>query len=207
MATTNGAGDVFPRRNLPGAAEQWGRKVEDRIEAGESSEVQLTQVVNNMGRATAGQLAVLSRQIEVLSTQQADLVGRVAYFSNDGTGSYSAPGDHVIAGNSITITLDEPRVVQVDQSASAFASSPSTVAAGYLLLRVNSTVVQRGPTLGSTVISAIAPDSTTLPLASSALISLPQGTHSITPVLSTQGAGTITLQESFITVNVLQVVS
>lgn len=206
MATTSSK-DVFPRRNLPGEAEQWGRNVENRIEAGEDSETQLSQVVNNMGRATAGQLAVLSRQIGVLTTQQADLVGRVAYFSNDGTGSYSAPGDHVITGNSITITLDEPRVVQVDQSASASAFSPSTSASGFFLLQVNSSVIQRGSRLGSTVISAVSPNFVSVPISSSALISLPAGAHTITPVLSTQGSGTITLQESFITVNVLQVVS
>lgn len=68
MEVINGAGDVFPRRNLPPEAEQWGRKVEDRIVSGENSEVQLSQVVNNMGRSTAGQLAVLSNQLTELSS-------------------------------------------------------------------------------------------------------------------------------------------
>lgn len=62
--------DIFPRRNLPGGAEQWGRSVESRIEAGENSEVQLSQVVNNMGRSTAGQLAVLAGQIDLLRETQ-----------------------------------------------------------------------------------------------------------------------------------------
>lgn len=69
MATTSSK-DVFPRRNLPGEAERWGRDVENRIEAGEDSETQLSQVVNNMGRATAGQLAVLSRQVTELGSHR-----------------------------------------------------------------------------------------------------------------------------------------
>lgn len=62
--------DVFPPRGLPGRSEEWGRQVENRIEAGEKSEQQLEQKVDNGLRATGGQLAVLARQVSELSSHK-----------------------------------------------------------------------------------------------------------------------------------------
>lgn len=59
--------DVFPPYNLPDAAIPWGREAQKRIIAGENSEVQLTQKVDNGLRATAGQLSALADQINGLS--------------------------------------------------------------------------------------------------------------------------------------------
>lgn len=42
--------DVFPRRNLPADAEQWGRNVEDRIRDLEGAVVQLSQMVSGLSR-------------------------------------------------------------------------------------------------------------------------------------------------------------
>lgn len=56
--------DVFPPYNLPDEAVPWGREAQKRIIAGENSEVQLTQKVDNGLRATAGQLSSLADQVK-----------------------------------------------------------------------------------------------------------------------------------------------
>lgn len=61
--------DVFPARNLPGLAEDWGRHIEKRVVEGENSDQQLSQKVDNGLRATAGQLAVLAGQIDELTAR------------------------------------------------------------------------------------------------------------------------------------------
>lgn len=70
---------VYPPRNLPGLAEQWGRAVERKLESIDSDFTQLSQSSNNSDRANSGQLAVLSAAITELqerrsySTTPADL--------------------------------------------------------------------------------------------------------------------------------------
>lgn len=59
--------DVFPPYNLPDEAIPWGREAQKRIVAGEKSEVQLSQKVDNGLRATAGQLSTLASQVTELS--------------------------------------------------------------------------------------------------------------------------------------------
>ncbi len=65
--------DVYPPRDLPGRADDWGRRVEGVAEDLYKAQVQLRQTVNNGQRATAGQLALLSRQIDRISESQEDL--------------------------------------------------------------------------------------------------------------------------------------
>lgn len=60
------ASGIFPRRNLPGEADAWGRHIELRIKDVERDSKILDQTVNNAGRADAGSLAVMSAQIEKL---------------------------------------------------------------------------------------------------------------------------------------------
>ena len=55
--------DIFPRRNLPPRAEQWGRSVEGEIETVEKAQTQDVQSDGNWSRASAGRLAVLSNSI------------------------------------------------------------------------------------------------------------------------------------------------
>lgn len=68
--------DVFPRRNLPSAAEPWGRKIDEvvRLQGRGISNLELSTQSNN--RANAGQLGVIGRQIEVLSAQQDQLTAQ-----------------------------------------------------------------------------------------------------------------------------------
>lgn len=69
-------GFVYPARNLPGLAENWGRAVESRIRNAESVVTQVSQTVDNGLRVNAGQLAVMSRQIDQLSEQVTELSSR-----------------------------------------------------------------------------------------------------------------------------------
>lgn len=59
--------DVFPRRNLPGAAEQWGRVVEDRTRELEKNAVAVNQALHGANRGAAAQLASISEQLNRLA--------------------------------------------------------------------------------------------------------------------------------------------
>lgn len=65
------SGDVFPRRNLPGDAEDWGRKVEGRITDLETALSGVGDTVGNQGRSNSGALALISDQIKQLAEVQA----------------------------------------------------------------------------------------------------------------------------------------
>lgn len=58
--------DVFPRRNLPVASEQWGREVERRILGAEASLERLNQSVSGMNRNIASSLQLLADQINAI---------------------------------------------------------------------------------------------------------------------------------------------
>lgn len=98
---------MFPRRNLPGLAEDWGRAIENRIVEGESQNEQTDQRVDNGLRATNGQLAVMSNQVVDLSDQVTELSkGRVTRTVNtaDTPFSYSTSG----AATALRLTVDIP---------------------------------------------------------------------------------------------------
>lgn len=60
--------DVFPRRNLPGSAEQWGRVVEDRTRELEKNAVAVNQSLHGANRDTAAQLANLAPSVARLTS-------------------------------------------------------------------------------------------------------------------------------------------
>lgn len=64
--------EVFPPRNLPGRAEEWGRSVEGWITSLEKSTTQTSQKQGNWGRGSAGRLAVLSRNIDEVSNRSSE---------------------------------------------------------------------------------------------------------------------------------------
>lgn len=70
---------VYPPRNLPGLAEDWGRAAEARDNILAKEQVQLSQTVNNALRATGGQLAVISQQVDLLGVTVSDLSNRRSY--------------------------------------------------------------------------------------------------------------------------------
>lgn len=103
--------DVFPPRDLPGRAEEWGRQVENRIEAGEKSEQQLEQKVDNGLRATGGQLAVLSRQLDAVAAQQEFLLSlSTVVYDSFNTMRTVADGNWMSSPPSVQITSPSGRV-------------------------------------------------------------------------------------------------
>lgn len=62
--------DVFPRRNLPAAAEPWGRKHDEVVRQLVRNYENLKLATQGDNRANAGQMGVVGRQIETLSEQQ-----------------------------------------------------------------------------------------------------------------------------------------
>lgn len=58
--------DVFPRRNLPGGAEPWGRAVQERIVSAEGGIVALRQSTQSQNRSTASSLSQLAAQVATL---------------------------------------------------------------------------------------------------------------------------------------------
>lgn len=56
-------GDIFPRRNLPGTAEEWGRTVESRIQQAEREALSVMGQTSGLNRNTASNLQELARQV------------------------------------------------------------------------------------------------------------------------------------------------
>lgn len=61
---------IFPRRDLPGASDNWGRAVERGLSGVVGKLTGTSQGFNNDSRATSGELAVLSSQIDELSERK-----------------------------------------------------------------------------------------------------------------------------------------
>lgn len=63
--------DVYPRRDLPGTADVWGRKVEEKQISLEVSTEINSQAIQAQNRNTASSLAVIGSQIQALTDAQA----------------------------------------------------------------------------------------------------------------------------------------
>lgn len=214
---------AYPQRNLPGRAEDWGRAVEAQ-QRNLSREVrQVSQAWENSARATGGQLAVISSQIDSiaeqqleleaqqgeLSAQQSDLVGRVSYFNSADASSTSFPsaGTYVISGSAVTFTLDRGRTVQVLATSSGYITSiigPGTPTARLAVSRSGSLV---GSVFSRGAMSSIGRSGFEGSIVTPALLDLPEGTHTLTPAIEffkrQTGDGFICNNVS-LTVNVLQ---
>lgn len=132
--------DVFPRRNLPGEAEQWGRAHDDRVIALETRLEALSATSSGQNRNTASSLSVLGGQFR-------DLIGRVSNYDSSATEyEWNSPVNitEVAVGPILSFTLTETRKVRLRASIfiDAQVSTPSgSVAAAYsntrLTLRLN----------------------------------------------------------------------
>lgn len=89
---------VYPPRNLPGKAEDWGRAVESRDKILEKELAQSVQKFDNGLRATGGQLAVVASQIDTVSAQQATLGLTVTELASRSTHQVS-PASISVTGN------------------------------------------------------------------------------------------------------------
>lgn len=65
--------DVFPRRNLPPQAEQWGREVENRVTSLETETGVNAQGLAGQNRNIASSLSLIAQQIEDLRATQATI--------------------------------------------------------------------------------------------------------------------------------------
>lgn len=109
--------NVFPPRSLPGIAENWGRHVEQRIELGEKSEVQLAQKVDNGLRANEGVLTTLSSQVNELFERSPKSVSSNEYSSVlVNAGSMGSWGWGSASTVSLPFEITAPREVQVSYS-------------------------------------------------------------------------------------------
>lgn len=65
--------DVFPRRNLPGRAEKWGRSIESNLNDLVDRNRALDRVVDNGLRSNSGQAAFLTNQVDSLLSRATQL--------------------------------------------------------------------------------------------------------------------------------------
>lgn len=74
--------DVFPRRNLPGEAEQWGRAHDERVLALEASMEGVSQSLQGQNRNTASSLSVIADQVQKIADQQVVLMAQQTELAN-----------------------------------------------------------------------------------------------------------------------------
>jgi hypothetical protein len=70
--------DVYPRRNLPGSAEEWGRTVESEVKDAQRSIIQISQDVQGQNRSTAASLEAIARQLDAIAAAQEALAEQQA---------------------------------------------------------------------------------------------------------------------------------
>lgn len=174
--------DVFPRRNLPPLAEQWGREVENRVVSSEGSIESLQQSLSGQNRNTASSLSVLARQVS-------DLLGRVSHSlsSSDSQSWTSSQPNNQPWGPVLDFTLTEARTVSVTfmVEGQARISALGGVASGSS--RIAPTLFVNGSRVGPTQPGVIVdlPGTTgastdiSAPLQARALLTLPAGLHSL----------------------------
>ncbi len=123
--------DVFPRRNLPDEAEQWGRAHDDRV-------ISLEQSVASLQQSLSGQNRNSASSIQTLSTQVKDLAGREAYnTSSTDSQTWTTPlVTPFTFGPTLSLTLTQSRVVSIQSMVSGtvytLATNASSSAFAYL---------------------------------------------------------------------------
>lgn len=97
--------DVFPRRNLPPLAEQWGRDVESRVVSLERGTETNAQGLAGQNRNTASSLSVIAQQIQALT----DVVNAIPIqiTSIDRTTNISATSGSFVTKASVTVTVPD----------------------------------------------------------------------------------------------------
>lgn len=209
--------DVFPRRNLPEEAEQWGRAHDDRV-------ISLEQQVGILSQSLSGQNRNSSSSIQTLADQVKDLTGRTSY--NVGTAetqTWTTPtGTPYTWGPSLSFTLTEARVVSlqaiVAAAVSTIATSTTTASFAYLggAIFVNGSLAAGSRGELSTNVG-VAPNTSrssylTASIISRTLMPLPAGTHTVqggffsrdASVSGGTGSAYVLAKNPFVFVDVLQ---
>lgn len=94
--------DIFPRRNLPGEAEEWGRVIETRIVEIERAALATKGSVKGLNRTTASSLQELSRQVTDLEALY-NSIPKPAQASNNTSGFALGGGWNNVLATSITV--------------------------------------------------------------------------------------------------------
>ena len=217
-------GDVFPRRNLPGQAEEWGRTLETRAVNAESQLSILSQELQGQNRNTASSLSVLSGQIQAIQEAQKDLLGREGHTIGDASSQTwtSSQPDDTAWGPTLEFTLTEDRVVSLQFMINAdvfvLANDSATSVFAYIkgAIFVNGAMVggARGD-LGTNVgIATHAPRQSSLDgsIFCRSLITLPAGDHTMqggfetrsVQVIGPDGSGEVGASNPQLFVDVLQ---
>lgn len=150
--------EVFPRRNLPELAEQWGRRMEDAVTANTTSIDILRQSLQGQNRNTASSLATLASQIQAIQvTQQgladvvSDLSDTVVLLQNASTSYYADAGAttwSIATGDWASGSL--PSVTATSLSGRFRITVSAGVAGGDLIATFSATGFARTRALGST---------------------------------------------------------
>ena len=122
--------DVFPRRNLPPEAEEWGRKAEERIIDIENRVLMADGIARGTNRGDAASMGALARQVDALAAQ----VQRIneVYLELPKAYAYNASATNFGIGagwqNIATIQVTPPQsgIVTLTASASGQARSNTT---------------------------------------------------------------------------------
>lgn len=158
--------DIYPRRNLPGDADVWGRTVEVRQDSTEMSVEMLQQSVQGQNRNTASSLQVLAGQIKAVQDAQAAIIVTQAQIQ-------AAQADIVATTNFLstqTVASSKSTLSQYTGTTSSLvwesfdgtydaAVSVTTGGAGQLLIQGSATLLSSNTTsiLGIEVVGQIGP--------------------------------------------------
>lgn len=115
------ADKVFPPRNLPGLADNWGREVQNETLALRREILSTNQNIGNLSRSTGGQLAVISVQLDTIANQQAAINTQQSAIVAQQAEIASQQAE-LVARSSVTQSLSNLSV-----SASAPPSTPGSV--------------------------------------------------------------------------------
>lgn len=151
--------DVFPRRNLPGDSDNWGRAAEGRIVNAEGSIDTVKQFVQAQNRNTASSLQVIASQIEAIqATQlqiqqaQSDIIATTNFLSTQTVASSKSTLSQYV-GSTTSLTWES------FDSTYDCSVSVTTGSAGRLLIQGSATLLSSGTTsiLGVEVVGQVGP--------------------------------------------------
>lgn len=186
--------DIFPPRDLPGRADDWGRKAEDGIKAAQRAAQLAQQSVGNLARSTSGTNQTLSRQVR-------DLSGRVGYATQSFAllSWVTTQPANTPFGPAVAFDLTEPRVVSaeytVSTSLSGVASNGQSInlicSTGFLVNGVDpaQAIVSQGFTslaASWNVSTGFNSRTEITPITAKLFMTLPEGSHTIQGILATR---------------------
>lgn len=122
--------DVFPRRNLPPEAEEWGRDVERRTIAQESALLGMGSHISGQNRTSASTLESLALQIVELQNLY-KAIPKPRQGTNTTSGFGLAAGWNTIA----SVSIANPGASQIDIMAAATGQLVSTTTSGNIELQ------------------------------------------------------------------------